>query len=129
MQYFIKQCEQYGRGLYAATDLQGNKILFSAELLVLSEQDTRTVASTELRDYVFTFDERRDCLVLGDGELFNHSDVPNVGYKLGKHAERTVMYFYTLVDVTAGSQLFIDYKKDLREGEKLAQYATNLMSK
>lgn len=48
MNYFIKTCEVFGRGLYAAHSLQKDRILFTAELLVLSEEDTKKVNSTEL---------------------------------------------------------------------------------
>jgi hypothetical protein len=127
MQHYIKQCETFGRGLYATHDLQPGQIIFSAELLVLSAEGTLKLQATELRDYVFTYNATQDCLVLGDGELFNHSDSNNVGFKLGKHGERTVMYFYALQPIEANQQLFINYADDLRHGETLAQYEKNLI--
>ena len=127
MQHYIKETAEFGRGLYATHDLQPGQIVFSAELLVLSPEDTIKLQATDLKDYVFTFNATQDCLVLGDGELFNHSDANNVGFKLGKHGERTVMYFYALTEIKAGSQLFINYADDLRHGETLSQYEKNLI--
>lgn len=113
MNYYIKTTLEMGRGLYAVQDLQAHKILFTAELIVLSEQDTQTVAQTELQFYTFKYSETQDCLVLGDGELFNHSDEANIGYKLIDYDGRKVMAFYTLKDIPRDAQLCTNYSQDI----------------
>lgn len=113
MQIYIKVTDVDGRGLYAVQDLQAHKILFTCELLVLSERDTEVVNQTELQFYTFKFNEKQDCLVLGHGELFNHSSAPNVGYKLMDFDGRRVMAFYLLRDVSQNEQLYIDYNADV----------------
>jgi SET domain-containing protein len=113
LNYYINTSPEMGRGLYAAQDLQQNRILFTAELLVLSENDTIKVNETDLKWYTFKYTDKQDCLVLGDGEIFNHSDMPNVGYRLIDYDDRQVMAFYLLRDVSTGSQLFIDYGADI----------------
>ena len=116
MNYFIKETKEYGRGLYATYNLVANRVLFSAELLVLSEKDTIKVNETDLQYYTFKYSSQQDCLVLGAGELFNHSDTPNVGYTLIPYGEgdRQVMVFHILRDIVAGEQLFIDYSADTK---------------
>lgn len=126
MLHYIKQTEDMGRGLYAMYDIASGKILFSAELIVLSPEDTAKVQSTALNDYLFKFNETQDCIVLGEGELFNHSDRPNVGYKLIKTDGRTVMYFFTLCEIKAHEQFFIDYAADC--GKLVAEYKMNLIA-
>jgi uncharacterized cysteine cluster protein YcgN (CxxCxxCC family) len=126
MLHFIKQTEDFGRGLYATQDVKSGKILFSAELIVLSPEDTLKVQETALRDYTFKFNETQDCIVLGEGELFNHSATPNVGYKLIKQDGRTLMYFFTLSEVEAGSQFFIDYAAD--SAKLVSEYKMNLIA-
>lgn len=114
MQYYLKLHETMGRGLFALQDVPAQRILFTAELLVLSELDTTIVNSTDLKYYTFKYTDTQDCLVLGDGEIFNHSDTANVGYKLIDFEGRKLMAFYTLRDVAAHEQLFIDYNADVQ---------------
>jgi len=125
MNYYLKATEEMGRGLYALYNLQPGKILFTAELLVLSEQDTKTVGTTDLQYYTFKYNETQDCLVLGDGEIFNHSEVPNIGYKLMDFDGRKVMAFYTLSQIEKDEQLFIDYAADVKVDA--GQYTKNLI--
>lgn len=113
MRYYIKSTIEMGRGLYALQDLEANKILFSAELLVLSPDDTTKVNETDLKYYTFKYNETQDCLVLGDGEIFNHSDTANIGYKLVNSDGRKIMLFYTLSPISAHDQLFINYSADI----------------
>lgn len=112
--YYIKETKQYGRGLYAVHPIKQNYVIETCELLVLTGIDTIQVSKTVLQFYTFKFNERQDCLVLGNGELFNHSNGPNVGYRLiGRH-DRRVMQFYALRNIETDEQLFIDYEADTK---------------
>jgi hypothetical protein len=97
-----------------------------ADILVLNANDTKTVLTTELRDYTFTFDDDKECLVLGIGELFNHSDDANVSYELIDLNGRKRMVFIAKRDINKAEQLFIDYSADLREGETKQSYTVNM---
>lgn len=124
--YHVTEFEGMGRGLQASQDLRAGQLLFTAELLVLNAADTIKVNETDLQFYTFKYNETQDCLVLGDGELFNHSDKPNVGYKLMKWGGigRLVMAFYVLENVRKGDQLFIDYNADV--AVDTSKYKVNL---
>ena len=124
MEYYIKFTQDMGRGLYAFTDLEKGKVLFQAEVLVLSANDTIKVNQTDLQYYTFKFNETQDCLVLGDAELFNHDNSPNVGYTLQEHDGRKVMVFYMLKDVDKDMQLFINYSADC--AVNVSNYTVNL---
>jgi SET domain-containing protein len=120
--YQIKVTEEMGRGLYATRFIPANTTIQLCELLVLSQNDTVVVNQTELKYYTFKYNETQDCLVLGDGEILNHSDTPNIGYELISDNGRIVMQFYSLRSVFAGDQLFIDYAADVKiESEKYIQ--------
>lgn len=114
MKYYLKMTPEFGRGLYASTDLDiGNSLSISFELLVLSPSDTIKVNETDLQFYTFKYNDKQDCLVLGDGEIFNHSDIPNIGYRLVDSLKGyKVMEFYVLRHIDAHEQLFIDYNAD-----------------
>ena len=123
--YHIKVEAATGRGLYANYDLRAGMVIASEELLVLSMLDSTLVNITNLQYYTFKFAPLQDCLVLGEGELYNHSRDPNVGYKLCEHDDRKVMTFFTLKEVKTGEQLFIDYTAD--EKVDTEKYTVNLV--
>lgn len=126
--YYIKATNKYGRGLYASKNIkQGSRIML-CELLVLSPEDTLALSYTSLADYVFTYNEKQDTLVLGDAELFNdNGNKSNVSYYLRQYNGRTVMEFIANQDIALGRQLFIDYSADLRNNESKSNYSVNLI--
>ncbi len=112
--FTIKVTPKFGRGLYATRKIYANEIVEVCEILVLSPDDTVKVNETDLKWYTFVFDasQGQDCLVLGHGEIFNHSDTPNVKYDLVRYGDRFKMVFVSIQDIEAGEQLFIDYNRD-----------------
>lgn len=111
--YSIKFTETDGRGLYAEENLFSDKLIMQCELLILNPEDTKKVNETELKFYTFKLDETRDCLVLGNAELFNHSDEANVRYQLEIFEGRQVMKFYSTRMISMNEQLYIDYNQDV----------------
>lgn len=126
MSTVIKVLPEFGRCVIAERDIKAGELIECAEILVLSQEDTLKVNQTGLRDYTFTYNDTQDCLVMGIGEMFNHSDMPNATYYLA-HVNRERMYFRAVNDIKAGEQIFINYCQDLREGEDKAEYKSNLM--
>lgn len=112
MRTYIKLESATGRGVYATHDISKGTILAREELLVLSPEDTVKVNDTDLKMYTFKFNDIQDCLVLGSGELYNHSDDPNVYYRLMWEYDRHFMVFYAVKPIEEGQQLFIDYSLD-----------------
>jgi hypothetical protein len=110
--YQIKTTDQFGRGLYATETIRPRRVVMRCELLVLSPTDTVIVNATELKHYTFVFNSNQDCLVLGLGEIFNHSDKPNVSYQIVDFEGRKVMQFVSLSQIEPGQQLFINYEND-----------------
>lgn len=115
---YIELYPGMGRGLATFGGLQKGAFIMQCELLILNQGDTEAVNMTELKHYTFNFDGRQDCFCLGNGELFNHSDLPNVNYELKNFEQnghiRRVMTFTALRDIEAGEQLFIDYSADVK---------------
>src|SRR5665213_853956 len=106
--------KEFGRGLYATRAIYANEIVEVAEILVLSQEDTIKVNETDLKWYTFVYDKAagQDCLVLGNGEIFNHSNTPNVKFSLVQYGSRLKMVFTSTKDIPEGEQLFIDYESD-----------------
>lgn len=110
--YFIKQTEQYGRGLYASKTHYYGDLVAQCEILVLSPADTLKINETDLKYYTFVYNQDQDCLVLGDGEIFNHDDNANVSYSLVDYDGRKVMQFKCIKPVQVGEQFFTNYNED-----------------
>jgi SET domain-containing protein len=127
--YYLETSKEMGRGLYANQDIKAGTIITECEVLVLNPDDTKTVDNTDLKWYTFKYDDTRDCLVLGDGEIFNHADQPNVAYILRDHPDKTcprkIMSFISVKDIKENDQLFIDYSADTNV--KASEYTTNLI--
>jgi len=111
--YTVKTSPESGRGLYAQREIFAGEPIMACELIVLSEKDTKTLQETDLKYYTFVFNDKQDCLLLGDGELFNHCDIPNVSFKLKRYKNRMMMYFVCTRDIKPGKELTIDYNSDI----------------
>jgi SET domain-containing protein len=114
---YVLATNEFGRGLYAMRAIKPNTIVMSCEILALNEHATKVIRMTDVNDYLFTFDDERDldCIVLGDGELFNHSDDSNVSYELVNINGRFMMVFRSTKAIDEDEQLFINYNADVKE--------------
>ena len=131
MKYYVMNTQQFGRAVFAQTNLKKDEVICYCEVLVLSPEDTLKVNQTDLQYYTFTYDHNtaQDCLVLGDGEIFNHSDDANASYELINLNNRPMMVFRTTKDIKANEQIFINYNDDVlyKRDDVLGVYKTNMM--
>ncbi len=116
--YNLKVTEEMGRGLYASREIWRGEIIAVCEVLLLSPTDTVAVNQTDLKHYTFKYNDLQDCLVLGDGEIFNHDDNANVSYRLELMGSRYCMVFTALNAIETGAQLFINYGSDVNVNVK-----------
>ena len=117
MYYYIDNTKEFGRGIYSGIiGFERHEVICVCETVPLSKLDTNLIkGSSVLKNYTFKYNEDMDCLVLGDGSLFNHSSNPNVSFRLDEHPTdptRKMMYFYALTSIKEGEQMFIDYTSD-----------------
>ncbi len=128
--YSVQLVDGMGRSVIAERDIKRGEVITNCELLVLSPIDTIKVNETDLQWYTFTFDKEtnRDCLVMGDGEIFNHSDDANTLYGLIDFDGRKLMRFQAARDVSKGEQLFINYNADVDSVKNVLEvYTKNLI--
>lgn len=123
--YYLENTQEYGRHLIASKPIAADTLIAQCELLVLGEHDTRIINTTDLQYYTFKYNETQDCLVLGDGEIFNHSIDANVSYHIENIDGRMFMMFRTLREVEYGEGLFINYNAD--ETVDVSKYTISLM--
>jgi SET domain-containing protein len=126
--YSVQLIKGMGRGIIAERDIKLGEIITNCELLVLSPEDTVKVNETDLKWYTFTFnaETKQDCLVMGDGEIFNHSEDANTLYGLIDWNGRKLMRFQACSDIKKGEQLFIDYNADVKKAD-IEGYTVNLI--
>jgi uncharacterized protein len=128
--YSVQMVKGMGRSIIAERDIKRGEVITNCELLVLSPEDTVKVNETDLQWYTFTFnkDTKQDCLVMGDGEIFNHDDNANTLYGLIDWNGRKLMRFQACRDIKKGEQLFIDYNADVDSVKNVLEvYTKNLI--
>ena len=128
--YSVQMIKGMGRSIVAERDIKRGEVITNCELLVLSPEDTIKVNETDLQWYTFTFnkDTKQDCLVMGDGEIFNHSDDANTLYGLIDWNGRKLMRFQASRDIKKGEQLFIDYNADVDSVKNVLEvYTVNMI--
>lgn len=106
---------KFGHGVFATKHIPANTTLEECHHLRIREQNCSGI----IDDYVYGLETNHDdpeeaseyySLPLGWGCIFNHADKHNTEY--WHDTERDLIVFYTIKDVSAGEQLFINYGKD-----------------
>jgi hypothetical protein len=107
----VAPCE-YGYGVFTTHFIPADTTIEECHHLRINKEDCSGI----IDDYVYGLapgdkdsDKESECysLPLGWGSIFNHADQHNTEYWHDK--DRDLIIFYTIKDVTAGEQLFINY--------------------
>lgn len=102
----VKKSKKFGRGVFASIDLKPNVLVEKSPLILIPKEDIIKIEASVLDNYVYEFKDGL-AVALGMGSLFNHSDKPNVQWKILRKEQCVI--FWTDQDIKAGDQLFIDY--------------------
>ena len=98
-----------GRGAFATRDLGNGDVIERCPVLELDERDV----GGELANYVFYGEnEHKRLLAMGNGMLFNHSSIPNVGYYLEENTLGPELVLYALRAIRKGEELFYNYGEE-----------------
>lgn len=100
----------HGRGLFTSVAVVAGAELECAPAVLLSRSEACRVVGTPVADYLVDFGSGRWALVFGLLSMANHSAVPNVEFVTGVDVSGgPVVWLVALVDVSAGSELLVDY--------------------
>lgn len=101
-----------GRGVFADTDIPAERLLETAEVIVIPAAQLAMLEATSLCDYYYMWgeDSASGAIALGCASLYNHSYRPNARYV--KHLERGVIEFFALRDIKRGEEITINYNGD-----------------
>ncbi len=117
----VAPCE-FGHGVFSTTPMPSGTTLEECHHLCIKDNECDGI----LNDYVYKLDLNKSegeeapvyySLPLGFGSIFNHSDDHNTDY--WHDEERELIIFYTIKDVAASEQLFINYGKEWWDGRDI----------
>ena len=103
---YLKDSKGKGRGVFCNEDIPTRTLIHVSPVLVLKGEDSANSQRTVLKHYTYNWGKEQ-AVALGLGSMFNHCRSNNVGFV--KVREKGVIEYYTLRDVSAGTELCIHY--------------------
>lgn len=117
---YINEVKQKGRGVFCKTDLEADKIIEVAPVIVMSDEDRKLLDHTLLHDYIFEWTPegaKMCCMALGWVPIYNHSYQSNCEYFM--NYEDQTIFIKTVRAIKAGEELTINYNGDWNDAAKL----------
>lgn len=112
---FIDKTKGKGRGVFTKEAIPAGTRIETSPVLVLSYDDTQTVDTTKLHNYIFLWGvrETRSCIALGYCSIYNHAYDPNCQYEMDFDDE--TMSIITRKEIKKGEELSINYNGDVND--------------
>lgn len=116
----VAPCD-FGHGVFTTDPIPSDTTIEECHHLCLNEHECEGI----LNDYVYQLDLDKSkkkmmeyySLPLGFGSIFNHANEHNTDY--WHDEKRDLIIFYTIRDIAAGEQLFINYGKEWWDGRDI----------
>lgn len=102
----VIQIPKKGRGVVAISKIKEGEIVIIDHLMLISP--IRNNCST-IRQHVMHFDNKFDCIMLGESTLINHSFDPNVEFLIDQSREMPMVLIRALKDIRKNTELLADY--------------------
>lgn len=105
----VKKSPGKGRGVFAARDFKKGQIVERCHVIILPPKEMDHLDKTKLYDYYFLWGKKLDqaALVLGYGELYNHSYKSNTSF--WRDLKNNRMVFVSVRDIKKGEEITINY--------------------
>lgn len=97
-----------GRGVFAQQHFQPGDLIEQAPVIIIPNPQWELLEQTALRDYYCAWDEENDCLALGYGAVYNHSEQPNARRVYRK--ELRIMEFIADRAIEIGEEITVHYR-------------------
>ena len=97
-----------GRGVFAMKSFQEGDLIEKSPVIKLTPKERKHCEKTILYSYVYPWRSTRSaCLVLGYGELYNHSFEPNADWK--QNFKTGSMVYRAIKPIKKGEEILINY--------------------
>ena len=105
----VKHAGQMGRSVFAAAPAIQGQVLWTDNVVMLTDTDRPYILQSSLNEYYF--DIRGVAFIcMGIGSLVNHSETPNAEYVLNE--QNATLTFTALKPIAEGEQITIDYGRE-----------------
>ena len=109
-----------GRGVFARRDIKKGEIIETSPIIEISKYDTSNLKDSFLVTYFFYFGKNKQRLAtaLGFGSIYNHSQKPNITYKIKPRDK--LIEFTALDDINKDDELTFNYqnRKNLKHNKR-----------
>ena len=109
---YIHSTRQMDRGVFTNQDIEANRLVEVAPVIVMSAEEKKMLDQTALHDYIFEWghDDKQCCMAMGYVPVYNHSYHSNCEYIMD-YQNRQIS-IKTVRKINAGQELFINYNGD-----------------
>jgi len=117
---YVNETSQKGRGVFCNIILEADKIIETAPVIVMTEEERKLLDQTLLHDYIFEWTPegaKMCCMALGYVPIYNHSYQSNCEYFMN-YEDQTIL-IKTVRTIEAGEELTINYNGDWNDENKV----------
>ena len=108
---YIAHTDNKGRGVFTAEAVPRDAVIEICHLIFLPVRELELLDQTSLYEYYFEWPgDKRACLALGYGSLYNHSPEPNAEIVFDLETEQIIIK--STQAITAGEEICIHYLGD-----------------
>lgn len=106
---YIHSTRLMDRGVFTEKDIEPNRLVEVAPVIVMSAEEKKLLDQTALHDYIFEWgeDDTQCCMAMGYVPVYNHSYHSNCEYIMD-YQNRQIS-IKTVRKINAGEELFINY--------------------
>lgn len=108
---YIAHTDKKGRGVFTSTLISEGDTIEVCPVIFIPKDQIEFLNQTSLYDYYFLWpDDKRVCIALGFGSLYNHDSNPNAEVVFDLESEQIVIKCIQKID--AGEEICIHYLGD-----------------
>ena len=111
----VRKTASRGWGVFAKRPIACDELIERVPVLVFPKTDLYGPQGTsQLADYVFTWDDEHVAIALGYGSLYNHSYTPNARY--ADDDDPNAKRYFALRDIATGEEITVNYNAEPDDG-------------
>ena len=107
-----------GRGVFAKKTIKKGELVETCPIIEVSKHDTSNLKESILVTYFFYFGKNKEklAMALGFGSIYNHSDKPNIRYKIKQKEE--IIEFVAIKTINRNEEITFNYSDNQNSKNK-----------